>query len=152
MASAAANRRIAIEMRKLDSVPVAGIGFGQTANNALLFVGIITGPEGSPYEGGKFKFNMSLPNNYPRAPPAVMFLTKIYHPNIDNNGNVFLDITDKWNPANQMRAVLESIRALLLAPKPDDSLDNEVNDLWKSDEQQAVKTAKEWTEKYANEL
>ena len=48
-----------------------------------------------------------------------------------------------------IKTVLLQIQSLMSAPKPDDSIDNEVNDLWKKDEPKAVKTAKEWTEKYA---
>lgn len=41
------------------------------------------GPEQSPYEGGMFKLELFLPEDYPMAAPKVRFLTKIYHPNID---------------------------------------------------------------------
>ena len=84
------------------------------------------------------------------APPKVRFLTKIYHPNIDRLGRICLDILkDKWSPALQIRTVLLSIQALLSAPNPDDPLANDVADHWKSDEAGAVKTASEWTKKYA---
>jgi len=33
-------------------------------------------------EGGIFKVELLLPEEYPMAPPKVRFLTKIYHPNI----------------------------------------------------------------------
>jgi len=84
------------------------------------------------------------------AAPKVRFLTKIYHPNIDKLGRICLDILkDKWSPALQIRTVLLSIQALLSAPNPDDPLDNEVADLWKNAEQEAISIAKQWTEKWA---
>jgi ubiquitin-conjugating enzyme E2 N len=77
-------------------------------------------------------------------------MTKIYHPNIDKLGRICLDILkDKWSPALQIRTVLLSIQALLSAPNPDDPLDNQVANHWKTNEPEAIKTAKEWTEKYA---
>ena len=55
----------------------------------------------------------------------------------------FQDILkDKWSPALQIRTVLLSIQALLSAPNPDDPLANDVAQLWKQNERQAIKTAK----------
>ena len=77
-------------------------------------------------------------------------MTKIYHPNIDKLGRICLDILkEKWSPALQIRTVLLSIQALLSAPNPDDPLDNQVATQWKVNESEAIKTAKEWTSKYA---
>jgi ubiquitin-conjugating enzyme E2 N len=84
------------------------------------------------------------------APPKVRFLTKIYHPNVDKLGRICLDILkDKWSPALQILTVLLSIQALLSAPNPDDPLDNNVAEVWKSNEVEAIRRAKEYTETYA---
>lgn len=53
---------------------------------------IIEGPSQSPYEGGFFKLELFLPEDYPMEPPKARFLTKIYHPNIDKLGRICLDI------------------------------------------------------------
>ena len=67
-----------------------------------------------------------IAQEYPMAAPKVRFLTKIYHPNIDNLGRICLDILkDKWSPALQIRTVLLSIQALLSAPNPDDPLNKD---------------------------
>jgi len=112
---------------------------------------MILGPSQSPYEGGVFKLELFLPEEYPMAAPKVRFLTKIYHPNIDKLGRICLDILkDKWSPALQIRTVLLSIQALLSAPNPDDPLAENVAKHWKSNEAEAVETAKEWTRSYAS--
>lgn len=86
------------------------------------------------------------------APPKVRFLTRIYHPNIDRLGRICLDILkDKWSPALQIRTVLLSIQALLSAPNPDDPLNNEAADLWKTNEPVAMQTARDWSKQYAQE-
>uniref|UniRef100_A0ACD5VFQ4 Uncharacterized protein n=1 Tax=Avena sativa TaxID=4498 RepID=A0ACD5VFQ4_AVESA len=119
--------------------------------NMRYFNVMILGPAQSPYEGGVFKLELFLPEEYPMAAPKVRFLTKIYHPNIDKLGRICLDILkDKWSPALQIRTVLLSIQALLSAPNPDDPLSENIAKHWKSNEAEAVETAKEWTRLYAS--
>jgi len=134
----------------LISDPAPGISATPAEDNLRYFNVIVTGPESSPYEGGLFKLELFLTDEYPMAPPKVRFLTKIYHPNIDKLGRICLDILkDKWSPALQIRTVLLSIQALLSAPNPDDPLANEVANHWKSDEAAAISTARDWTRRHA---
>lgn len=54
----------------------------------------------SPYAGGVFFLSIMFPTDYPFKPPKVSFTTKIYHPNINANGSICLDILrDQWSPA-----------------------------------------------------
>lgn len=54
----------------------------------------------SPYAGGVFFLSITFPTDYPFKPPKVSFTTKIYHPNINANGSICLDILrDQWSPA-----------------------------------------------------
>mmetsp|Transcript_546 Transcript_546/g.3875 ORF Transcript_546/g.3875 Transcript_546/m.3875 type:complete len:155 (+) Transcript_546:240-704(+) len=143
-------RRIVKETQRLLSEPAPGISASPSEENLRYFNVIILGPQQSPYEGGAFKLELFLPEDYPMAPPKVRFLTKIYHPNIDRLGRICLDILkDKWSPALQIRTVLISIQALLSAPNPDDPLDENIAREWKTDETGAVATAKEWTRIHA---
>eukprot|EP01118_Nematostelium_gracile_P017543 TRINITY_DN7531_c0_g1_i1.p1 TRINITY_DN7531_c0_g1~~TRINITY_DN7531_c0_g1_i1.p1 ORF type:complete len:153 (-),score=50.66 TRINITY_DN7531_c0_g1_i1:85-543(-) len=150
MAASALPRRIIKETQRLLSEPAPGISATPAEDNLRYFNVIIAGPSGSPFEGGIFKLELFLTEDYPMSPPKVRFLTKIYHPNIDKLGRICLDILkDKWSPALQIRTVLLSIQALLSAPNPDDPLANDVANHWKENEAAAINTAKEWTRKYA---
>ena len=54
----------------------------------------------SPYSGGVFFLSITFPTDYPFKPPKVSYQTKIYHPNINANGSICLDILrDQWSPA-----------------------------------------------------
>ncbi|KAJ1920633.1 ubiquitin-conjugating enzyme E2 N [Mycoemilia scoparia] len=143
-------KRIIKEIQRLINDPVPGIQATPHDDNLRYFEVTIDGPQQSPYQNGRFKLELYLTDEYPMAPPKVRFLTKIYHPNIDKLGRICLDILkDKWSPALQIRTVLLSIQALLSAPNPDDPLANDVAEHWKSNEPDAIKTAKEWTTKFA---
>ncbi|KAM4748085.1 ubiquitin-conjugating enzyme E2 N [Rhinophrynus dorsalis] len=143
-------RRIIKETQRLLAEPVPGIKAEPDENNARYFHVVICGPQDSPFEGGTFKLELFLPEEYPMAAPKVRFMTKIYHPNVDKLGRICLDILkDKWSPALQIRTVLLSIQALLSAPNPDDPLANDVAEQWKTNEGQAIETARAWTRLYA---
>jgi len=130
--------------------PIPGISATPHKDNLRYFDIVIAGPKDSAYDGGIFKLEMYLPEDYPMVPPKVRFLTKIYHPNIDRLGRICLDILkDKWSPALQIDKVCLSIQLLLQAPNPDDPLDNKVAEHWKLNEKDAIATAREWTRKHA---
>ena len=144
-------RRIVKETQRLIAEPVEGISAAPTEDNMRYFNVVIVGPSSSPYEGGVFKLELFLPEDYPMAAPKVRFLTRIYHPNVDKLGRICLDILkDKWSPALQIRTVLLSIQALMSAPNPDDPLDENVAKMWKTNEAVAMETAREWTRMYAS--
>ena len=61
-----------------------------------------------------------------------------------------MDILKKnWSPALQIKSVLLSIQSLLSEPNPDDPLNNEAADHWKTKKVEAELKAKEYTKKYA---
>jgi Ubiquitin-conjugating enzyme len=49
---------------------------------------VIFGPDDTPWEGGTFKLLLEFTEDYPNKPPGVRFLTRMFHPNIYNNGAV----------------------------------------------------------------
>ncbi|TIA70152.1 hypothetical protein E3P89_02550 [Wallemia ichthyophaga] len=101
----------------------------------------------SPYDGGVFFLNITFPTDYPFKPPKVSFQTKIYHPNINSNGSICLDILkDQWSPALTISKVLLSICSMLTDPNADDPLSPEIAH---PNRQRYETTAKEWTRKYA---
>lgn len=115
------------------------------------WVAVIVGPEDTPYDGGFFRLNIHFPENYPFDPPKINFITKVYHPNINSNGNICLDVLkDQWSPALTIGKILLSISSLLCEPNPDDPLVTEIANIYKHDRALFNSMAKEWTKKYAS--
>lgn len=56
----------------------------------LMRLHLAISPDEGYYEGGTFDFEFQFKNTYPHDPPKVKCTQKIYHPNIDLDGNVCL--------------------------------------------------------------
>ena len=64
-------------------------------------------PDEGMYKGGVFNFSFSVNQNFPHDPPKVKCTQKIYHPNIDLEGNVCLNILrEDWKPVLNLNAVI----------------------------------------------
>ncbi|KAL3512541.1 hypothetical protein ACH5RR_025258 [Cinchona calisaya] len=132
-------------------VEVSGIRVSPKADSLTNLVGTIPGPLGTPYEGGTFKIDITLPDGYPFEPPKMRFATKVWHPNISSqSGAICLDILkDQWSPALTLKTALLSVQALLSAPEPDDPQDAVVAQQYIREQNTFVNTARYWTEAFA---
>ena len=100
----------------------------------LMHFNITLAPEEGFYIGGAFQFSITVPEDYPHKPPKVKCITPIYHPNIDAQGNVCLNILRQdWKPVLSLSSVLYGLQLLFLEPNPDDPLNKEAAELLKRD-------------------
>ncbi|KAF3492267.1 ubiquitin-conjugating enzyme E2 4 [Arthroderma uncinatum] len=151
----ASQKRISKELNELLDSPPTGVTVALADDSNLYKWNVqMQGPEGSPYEGGTFQINLSLPTDYPFKPPTVSFATKIYHPNVSNDdkGTMCLGMlkSDEWKPSSKLYAVLEFARQLLAEPMPDDAVEGRIAEQYSNDRKQYEKIAREWTRKWAS--
>ena len=146
-----AAKRILKEIRDLDSSPHDEFAAGPNSQDDLFrWTATLNGPKGTPYEGGAFYIDIKFPPEYPFKPPRMQFITKIYHPNVDYQGSMSIDILcEKWSPALTISKVLLSISIMVTSPNPDDPLLPEIADLYKKNRKKFNETAAEWTRRYA---
>ncbi len=146
-------RRIQKELKDVQVDPPANTSAGPVTESDLFnWKATIIGPEDSPYAGGLFFLNIHFPSDYPFKPPRIQFTTKVFHPNINANGGICLDIlkeNGQWSPALTISKVLLSICSLLTDPNPDDPLVPEIASMYKKDRAKFDSTAREWTQRYA---
>jgi len=93
--------------------------------------------EGSYWHGATYSFSVSVPNDYPHEPPKIICNTKIYHPNIDLNGKVCLNILRQdWKPVLDINNVILGLLFLFIEPNPNDPLNEEAAELMRKDKKQ----------------
>ena len=88
---------------------------------------MIIGPNGAPYEGGFFFFNLEIPLDYPFNPPIMKFMTTHnnmrFNPNLYVHGKVCLSILNtwtgpSWTPCYTILSVLISLVGMVFIADP----------------------------------
>lgn len=111
----------------------------------------ITGPPGTPYEGGSFIVDVKIPTEYPFRPPLMRFETNVWHPNISSQtGAICLDtLSTAWSPVLTIKSTLLSLQSLFESPEPKDPQDAEVAKMMMHDPDAFNQKAHEWAVKHA---
>jgi ubiquitin-conjugating enzyme E2 D/E len=144
------SKRILHEIKLLENEDKDNFNIFCELDNINNFKGYIRGPLNTPYENGKFYVTLNLPSDYPYNPPLLLFKTKIYHPNINENGAICLDILkDEWSPVLTISKLMHSIISLLSDPNPDDPLVESIAYELKNCPDIFNEKAKKYTEIYA---
>ncbi|KAM7344626.1 ubiquitin conjugating enzyme 10 [Cochliomyia hominivorax] len=117
-------------------------------DNLLRWTGLIV-PDNPPYNKGAFRIEINFPAEYPFKPPKINFKTKIYHPNIDEKGQVCLPIisTENWKPATRTDQVINSLIALINDPEPEHPLRADLAEEFLKDRKKFMKNAEDFTRK-----
>ncbi|CAF2409311.1 unnamed protein product [Rotaria sp. Silwood2] len=105
------------QLRELSRHPVEGISAGLIdESNPYAWNVILVGPSDTFYEGGFFKARLDFPKEYPIKPPKMKFISEIWHPNIEKNGDVCISIlhepgvdqfgyenpSERWSPVQSV--------------------------------------------------
>ncbi|KAH0511497.1 Ubiquitin-conjugating enzyme E2 C [Microtus ochrogaster] len=127
------DKRLQQELMTLMMSGDKGISAFPESDNLFKWVGTIHGAAGTVYEDLRYKLSLEFPSGYPYNAPTVKFLTRCYHPNVDTQGNICLDILkDKWSALYDVRTILLSIQSLLGEPNINSPLNTHAAELWKN--------------------
>jgi len=109
------------------------------------------GPPSTPYEGGKFAIIITFTEEYPFKAPIVSFATKIYHPNVNSNGEVCMEILKEWKQTKTIKDILIELYNLLLYPNVNDPLVPDIANEYQHNIHKFNQKAKDWVMLYALE-
>ncbi|BGO97870.1 Ubiquitin-conjugating enzyme E2-16 kDa [Rhodotorula toruloides] len=148
----AAARRITKEYAELQADFPPHVQAAPDENNLLHWTGTITGPPDSAYKGGKFNIDITFPTEYPFKSPTVKFTTRIYHPNVTDDGAICIGLlkSEAWKPSTKIEQILRALVQLLQEPNPDDALVASIAEVYNQDRATFNKNAQEWVKKYAS--
>ncbi|ORX86403.1 ubiquitin-conjugating enzyme [Anaeromyces robustus] len=147
-----ATNRIRKEYLQLQKNPVHLVSIAPREDNLYLWEGTLSGPANSPFEGGLFKIEITFPQEYPFKPPILKVVTKIYHPNVDDDGSICIGIlkSDTWKPTIKITQVLEALINLIIEPNPADALRPNIGHEFSTNYNEYVENAKRYVRTYAN--
>ena len=146
----AATRRLAKELNDIRTSPQKVFqDIRVDDSNILQWSGLIV-PVNSPYNKGAFRIRIDFPAEYPFKPPKITFQTQIYHPNIDEKGQICLPIIspENWKPATKTDQVIQSLVALVNDPEPEHPLRGDLAEEFTKDKKKFMKNAEDFTKKH----
>ena len=122
--ASAAQLRITKDINELSLPKTCQVEFPDPDD--LLNFKLIICPDEGFYRGGRFVFSFKVGQGYPHEPPKVKCETMVYHPNIDLEGNICLNILrEDWKPVLTINSIVYGLQYLFLEPNPEDPLNKE---------------------------
>ncbi|KAK4983566.1 hypothetical protein LTR66_006334 [Elasticomyces elasticus] len=132
-------KRLLHELQSYEHDPSeALLHLGPVHDEELLhWTAVMKGVKGTAYEGGLWKLDILIPDNYPLAPPTITFVTPICHPNVHfKTGEICLDLLKtSWSPAYTVASTLNSVQQLLTSAEPDSPLNIDIAQLFRQGDQ-----------------
>ena len=118
--------RLQKDLSELDQAPFVSVSTDPTLPMVVTMDIDLKNERESIWHGGKYNFTVTHPPEYPHKPPIAHCNTPIYHPNIDTEGAVCLNILRAdWKPVLDVGNVIDGLIFLFLEPNPNDPLNHE---------------------------
>ncbi|EAN31068.2 Ubiquitin-conjugating enzyme E2 1 [Theileria parva strain Muguga] len=138
-----ATKRLMLDLRKLQEDLPETICASPVDSDIFHWQAVILGPDNTEWEGGIFSLSLTFPQDYPNKPPVVKFLTRIFHPNVYQDGSICLDILqNEWSPVFDVHGILISIQSLLTDPNNKSPANNEAATLYQENRTEYIRRVK----------
>ena len=111
---------------------------------------VLRGMDNTPYEDGFFILELLFNKGvFPQYGPEAKFITKMFHPNVNEDGHICINILNEWNPKRTMIDVITGIEEIMVNPIPDGGYSNEAKKLLETNKDDFYKKVEEYTYTYA---
>ena len=145
------------EVQEMESALPTGCKVKFDDPNALHDFTLTISPDEGFWNSGKFRFHIHVGEDYNIAPPQVKCLTRLWHPNISEEGDVCLSILRQssldgmgWCPTRRLRDVIWGLNSLFSdLLNFDDPLNIAAAEHYQRDKDGFRIKAKQWVAKYA---
>ncbi|KAL8057054.1 hypothetical protein ABFX02_04G159300 [Erythranthe guttata] len=146
--SATVRKYMMKNIEKFQRDPPPGISAAPEESNIMLLNAVISSPDDTPWSGGTFKLTVRFPEDFPFTPPGVRFVSRMFHPNIYEDGRVCLDILqDQWSPILlHIGSILLSVQSLLSDANPDSPVNSEAARLFSENKREYNRRVREIVE------
>jgi ubiquitin-protein ligase len=144
-------KRLGKELLKIKQNPMEGCTVNLVDDKIEHWRVSFKGPKNTPFEKGKFTFDIKFPTEYPFHPPDLRCIHQVYHPNFDKEGQVCLEILrkDGWSPMIGVNEIIIALQELLKTPNVDHPLVESIAEEYVNNRSNYEKNARDWTSKYA---
>ncbi|XP_022242911.1 NEDD8-conjugating enzyme UBE2F-like isoform X3 [Limulus polyphemus] len=117
-------------------------------------------PDEGYWQGGKFHFTIDIPEDYNMVPPIVKCLTRLWHPNINEGGEICLSLLRQnsidgmgWAPTRTLKDVVWGLNSLFTdLLNFDDPLNNEAAEHYQTDKDGFKLKVKDYIQRYAKRM
>ena len=153
---------ISQEYQDLVNHPIASIGVNvglPDPNNLYEWRCTMMGPSDTSFSGGLFYLRIKFPKDYPNSAPEVLFITPIYHINVNHInqpncplGHICISTLNFWNPIYKIREVLTNIFALFYLGNAESPYGRDRQNEMMNNRQLFEEKVRYFTNKYANPI
>ena len=155
--------RLVQEYNDINKNPLSdmGITVGLENDDYYKWNASLMGAKDSPYAGGLFYIKLLFPKEYPDKSPDIIFLTPIYHVNVnriksqngsESLGDVSASFINWWKPETTVKEIITKLYAIFYWPNPDSPYGLDIAEEFRENRQLYEQKVKYFALKYAHPM
>jgi len=145
------NERLHIEYVLLNKHPICESKvYIEDENTPYTWTIVLPGPKETPYENGIYKLKIKF-EDYPYKAPDVIFVTPIYHPNVEKSTGALCEeiYLSSWTPLQKIEDIIFRIYSMLRIPCTNKPMEPDICKEYLDNPKEFEKKARDYTTHFA---